>query len=58
MMDNGRIDNLIRNNKISSEMATSLINDSGFAYSISRKLLHVATILWVEDREIQKLGDE
>ena len=58
MIDNGRIDKLIRENKIESKMATSLMNDSAFAYDISKKLLKVATILWIEDKEIQKLGDE
>jgi len=58
MIKNGRIDNLIRSNLIETKMATSLINDSQFAYEISKKLIHVATILWIEDREIQELGDE
>jgi len=58
MIKNGRIDKLIRSNSIETKMATSLINDSQFAYEISKKLIHVATILWIEDREIQELGDE
>ena len=58
MIENGRIDTLIRNNSIETKMATSLINDSMFAYEISKKLIHVATILWIEDREIQELGEE
>ncbi|MCD6432547.1 MAG: Na/Pi cotransporter family protein [Sulfurimonas sp.] len=58
MIGSGRIDHLIRANKIETKMATSLINDSGFAYEISKNLIHVATILWIEDREIQELGEE
>jgi len=58
MIKNGRIDNLIRNNFIETKMATSLINDSAFAYEVSKNLIHVATILWIEDREIQELGEE
>jgi len=58
MIENGKIDQLIRNNKIEPRMATSLINDSAFAYSISKKLLNVATILWIEDKQIQELGEE
>ncbi|MEA2100912.1 MAG: Na/Pi symporter [Campylobacterota bacterium] len=57
MIENGRIDTLIRNNQIETKMATSLINDSVFAYEISKKLIDVATILWIEDREIQELGE-
>ena len=58
MIKNGRIDKLIRTNSIETKMATSLINDSAFAYEISKNLIHVATILWIEDREIQELGEE
>jgi phosphate:Na+ symporter len=57
MIKNGRIDTLIRNNKIEPKMASSLMNDSAFAYDISKKLIHIATILWIEDREIQELGE-
>ena len=58
MLKNGRIDHLIRNNLIETKIATSLINDSGFAYDVSKKLLNVATLLWIEDRQIQELGEE
>ena len=57
MIGNGKIDSLIRENKIEPKMATSLINDSAFAYEISKKLLSVASVLWIEDKEIQDLGD-
>ena len=58
VIKNGRIDKLIRTNAIETKVATSLINDSAFAYEISKKLIHVATILWIEDREIQELGEK
>ena len=58
MMASGRIDKLIRNNLIETKVATSLINDTGYAYEICKKLIHVAIVLWIEDREIQKLGDK
>ena len=58
MMASGRIDKLIRNDLIETKVATSLINDTGYAYEICKKLIHVAIVLWIEDREIQKLGDE
>ena len=35
----GRLDELVRDSKITREMATSLINDSGYARNISRKLI-------------------
>jgi len=58
MIGNGKIDTLIRQNKIEPKMATSLINDSSFAYEISKKLLSVAYILWIEDKDLLELGDE
>ena len=39
-------------------MATSLINDVGFTFSICRKLLKSAAVLWVKEEEIKQLGDE
>ncbi|MEK6659000.1 MAG: Na/Pi symporter [Campylobacterota bacterium] len=53
---NSRIDALIRENKIDSKMATSLINDSSFAYDVTQKLIQVATILWIKDIDIRTLG--
>jgi phosphate:Na+ symporter len=58
LIGNGRIDALIREQKIDARMATSLMNDSAFAYSISKKLIEVATVLWIEDKQIQELGEE
>jgi len=55
---NYEVDSLIRENKIDSNTASSLINDIGFAHSISKKLLNSATTLWVKDKEIKELGDE
>ena len=55
---NKNIDALIRENKINSTMASSLINDVGFTFSICRNFLKAATILWVKEEEIQQLGDE
>jgi len=56
MIENGKIDSLIRKNLIKTKMATSLINDSAFAYNISKKLIHIASVLWIKDKEIQGLG--
>lgn len=58
LIKNGKIATLIRENKIKPKMATSLINDSSFSYEISKKLLHVASVLWIHDTELLELGDE
>ena len=58
LVANERIDGLIRANSIDSKMATSLINDSIYAYNISKKLIHVAHVLWIEDKQIRELGAE
>jgi phosphate:Na+ symporter len=55
---NNNIDTMIRENKIDSKMASSLMNDVGFTFSICRKLLAAATTLWVQQVEIKELGDE
>jgi phosphate:Na+ symporter len=52
------VDELIRNEKINSKMATSLINDTALAYEVSKKLINIASILWVEDKELRELGDK
>jgi hypothetical protein len=38
-------------------MTTSNMNDSGFAYSVTKKLIEVATIIWIRDRDIRNLGE-
>ncbi len=58
IIENGRIDSLIRSNSITTKMATSLINDSSFAYDISKRLIEVAVTLWIEDEEIKTLTGE
>ena len=55
---NYEVDALIREHKIDSHSASSLINDITFAQSISKKLLTCAETLWVRDKEIKELGDE
>lgn len=57
IINNGRIDNLIRENKIDTNMATSLINDSSYAYDITKRLIRVANILWISDEMIQNMGE-
>ncbi len=55
IVETGKIDKLIRENKIDSKMATSLINDSSYAYDISRRLIEIATTLWIRDEEIREI---
>ena len=43
---NGTLDQLIRKNRITPDMATSLMNDSGFAYDIQYNLIDAAEILF------------
>lgn len=57
LIENGKIDSLIRTNKINTKMATSLINDSSFAYDISKNLIHTASTLWIKDSDIQDLRE-
>lgn len=52
------VDALIRDNKIGSNSASSLINDIGFTHSIRKKLIKSAVTLWVRDVEIRELEDE
>jgi phosphate:Na+ symporter len=54
---NHEVDAMIRENKIDSKTASSLINDIGFAHSISKKLLDSAITLWVRDKELKELGE-
>lgn len=42
IVNNGRLDELIRNNRITAEQATSLMNDNSYSYRISRNLLGMA----------------
>ena len=46
----GRIDSLIKEKKLEAKIATSIINDSFIAFDISKKLIEIATILWIDDK--------
>lgn len=43
-MANGTLDKLIRQGLVTNEMATSLMNDSAYAYDISKNLIAMAEI--------------
>jgi len=52
---NKSIDNLIRTNKITFAMATSLMNDTTYAYTIAEELSEVAHALFIhEDSELKE----
>ena len=47
IVSNGKLDNLIRNNLITNEMATSLMNDSAYTYDIGNKLIAMAEVIYI-----------
>jgi len=58
---NGTLDKLIREQKITSDMATSLMNDSSYAYEIQRNLISAAEIIFAHAISTEKdlsLADE
>jgi len=56
---NGTLDNLIRQNLVTIEMATSLMNDSSYAYGISKNLIAMAEIIFTErSSEPDSLSEE
>jgi len=56
---NGTLDNLIRHNLVTIEMATSLMNDSTYAYGISKNLIAMAEIIFTErSSEADSLSEE
>ena len=58
IINNNKIDSLIRESKIDSKMASSLINDSSTTNHICKKLLRISNTLLVKDAELQLLGEE
>jgi len=56
---NGTLDKLIRNSLVTNEMATSLMNDSAYAYDISKNLLKMARVTFANrESDINSLSDE
>jgi len=47
MIANGQLDKLIREKLITNEMATSLMNDSTYAYDIGKNLIEMAEVVFV-----------
>ncbi|WP_375723911.1 Na/Pi symporter [Arcobacter sp. KX21116] len=54
---NKKIDELIRNDKITPKMGTSLINDSTSIFNMSKNLFRIANILFVNDIKLRSLGE-
>ncbi len=48
VLQNGTIDHLVRDNLISSQMATSLMNDSAIAIKIAHDLVDVSSLLYLQ----------
>lgn len=44
---NGTLESLIRDDKITTAMATSLMNDATYAYDVAKKLIQVGEVLFV-----------
>ena len=56
---NGTLDSLIRKNLISNEMATSLMNDSSYAYNISKNFIAMAEVIFIDaSGDIKNIGEE
>ncbi len=59
ILSNGTLDNLIRNDLITNEMATSLMNDSAYAYEISKHLIAMTEIVFMKSSdEMDALNEE
>ena len=56
---NGTLDDLIRSSKITNEMATSLMNDSVYAYNISKNLISMANVIFIDSNtNIEYIGED
>ena len=59
ILANGTLDNLIRNDLITNEMATSLMNDSAYAYEISKHFIAMAEVIFIDaSSDIKNLGGD
>ena len=56
IITNGTLDKLIRKGLITNQMATSLMNDSDYAHSISKNLIAMAEVLFIDiNSDLKKL---
>jgi len=59
IITNGTLDKLIRKGLISNQMATSLMNDSDYAHSISKNLIAMAEVLFIDiGSDLKKLHED
>ena len=59
IISNGTLDNLIRKSLITNEMATSLMNDSSYSYTISKNLIAFAEIVFIDkSSDIKKIDND
>ena len=58
IISNGKLDALIRGGHIDKEMATSLMNDSSYAYNIGKKLISMAETLFLDENSEFILTDD
>ena len=54
IVGNGTLDRLIRERRISPEVASSLMNDNGYAYDIARNLLTMASAVFMPQARIER----
>jgi phosphate:Na+ symporter len=57
IIQNGRLDKLIRHNEIDSHMATSLLNDSLYIHNVGKRVIEFAYALWVHDEVLKEYED-
>jgi phosphate:Na+ symporter len=54
---NGMLDSLIRDGKITAQMATSLMNDSAYAYDVTKNLVRMGEVLFEStDEDMKEAG--
>ena len=59
IITNGTLDKLIRKGLITNQMATSFMNDSDYAHRISKKLIAMAEVLFIDiHSDLKKLHEE
>jgi phosphate:Na+ symporter len=55
---NGNLDRLIREGKITAEMATSLMNDSSYSYDVARNLIEMGTTLFAHKNQEYRSAEQ
>ena len=59
VLANGTLDSLVREGLITDQMATSLMNDSSYAYDTSERLIEVAERMFLaEGTDLKESGSE